>query len=147
MDVLITDITEMSPGNYCVAGWCAASGAMVRPLPQGANWTAQLITQHGITLGATIRFNRMPQQPNSAYPHRTEDTNVSPTTTLVRPGPINWFNAGAPPLSVTLADVFEDNVISNSTWDGYEQGVHVMQGTQTFSLGAVAIDRNNFLVT
>lgn len=143
MDVLITDITEMHRGNYCVAGWCAASEAMVRPLLQGSNWTAPLIAQHGVEPGATVRFNPINLQANSAYPHRTEDTNVSSATTLIHLGPINWFDDDAPPLAATLADVFENNVMSNSTWKEHKQGVHVLQGTQTVSLGAVAVNRKS----
>ena len=34
MEILITDVTEMSGNNYCVAGWDAANKRMVRPLPK-----------------------------------------------------------------------------------------------------------------
>jgi hypothetical protein len=36
--ILITDVTEMK-GNYCVAGWDASDGRMIRPLAGGYNWT------------------------------------------------------------------------------------------------------------
>lgn len=32
MDILVTDVTEMNGGHYCVAGWCAATKRMVRPM-------------------------------------------------------------------------------------------------------------------
>jgi len=35
MQILITDVTEMHQGNYCVAGWNLNAGTMVRPLPNG----------------------------------------------------------------------------------------------------------------
>jgi hypothetical protein len=34
MQIVITDVTEMHQGNYCVAGWCPKSEKMVRPLPK-----------------------------------------------------------------------------------------------------------------
>jgi hypothetical protein len=42
MDIFITDVTEMHAGNYCVAGWDAAGGQMIGPLPGGFNWTEQI---------------------------------------------------------------------------------------------------------
>jgi hypothetical protein len=48
MDILITDVTEMHASNYCVAGWDADGGRMIRPLPGGSNWTGHLLAAHGI---------------------------------------------------------------------------------------------------
>jgi hypothetical protein len=75
MEVLITDVTEMGAGNYCVAGWDIGAKRMVRPLPHGRNWTGALLGQHGIVVGKLIRIE--PQGiPNGIYPHRTEDTPI-----------------------------------------------------------------------
>ena len=52
MDILITDVTEMHASNYCVAGWDADGGRMIRPLPGGSNWTGHLLAAHGIQPGA-----------------------------------------------------------------------------------------------
>lgn len=46
MRLVITDVTEMHGGNYCVAGWNAQTDRMVRPLPNGANWTASIRLVH-----------------------------------------------------------------------------------------------------
>jgi hypothetical protein len=36
MELLITDVTEMGGGNYCVAGWDIVANRMVRPLDDGS---------------------------------------------------------------------------------------------------------------
>ena len=56
MRLLITDVTEMSGGNFCVAGWSAQSSSMLRPLPNGSNWTLNGLAVHGISPGATVDF-------------------------------------------------------------------------------------------
>jgi hypothetical protein len=38
MKLLITEVTEMHGDHFCVAGWRADIGEMVRPLPNGGNW-------------------------------------------------------------------------------------------------------------
>jgi len=43
MDILITDVTEMRAGNYCVAGWDASDSRMIRPLFGCYNWTEHLL--------------------------------------------------------------------------------------------------------
>jgi hypothetical protein len=48
MEILITDVTEMSGTNYCVAGWDATNKCMVRPLPGGTHWPQTLIAKHEI---------------------------------------------------------------------------------------------------
>lgn len=55
MRLLITDVTEMHAGNYCVAGWCADENRMVRPLPNGANWARSWLRLSGIAPGATVQ--------------------------------------------------------------------------------------------
>ncbi|MGB6175694.1 MAG: hypothetical protein WBF43_05010 [Methylocella sp.] len=143
MRLLITEVTEMHGGNYCVAGWHAETRTMVRPLPNGANWTAALLAQHGVVPGAALSLRSNGMQPNSAYPHRTEDTPIDPASIkLVSPGPGTWFGANAPPTSATLADAFEGNVRHNTAWDGVLQGIHAPTGVQSRSLWAVAIQRD-----
>jgi hypothetical protein len=96
MDILITDVTEMHAGNYCVAGWDAAGARMIRPLPGGSNWTGHLLAAHGVQPGATIRVVTAAGQLKSVYPHRMEDTQVDPAKIgLVRAGPSAWFGVNA----------------------------------------------------
>ena len=70
MRLIITDVTEMHGGNYCVAGWKAQGQRMVRPLPNGANSTAGLLQQHGIAPGASI----------DVFPHRTTASKCVPAS-------------------------------------------------------------------
>jgi hypothetical protein len=87
MDILITDVTEI-----CVAGWDATDGRMIRPLPGRSYWTGHLLAAHGVQHGATIRVAITGGQPNSVYPHRTEDTPIDAAKIgLVRAGPAPWL--------------------------------------------------------
>jgi hypothetical protein len=144
VDLTIIEVTEMGSGVYCVAGWSATDARMVRPLPNGANWTMELLTQIGVVPGAIIRVEGSGKQSNSAYPHRTEDFPVDrPNIGLLSHGPGVWFGRQAPPLSETLAGAFEGNVRRNSVWNGCLQGVHVLAGAKTRSLWAVKCNRRD----
>lgn len=144
MRLLITDVTEMHGGNYCVAGWDAQAQRMVRPLPNGANWTAGLLQQHGVAPGASIEVVPTGQQHPSTFPHRTEDT---PITTagiqFVHPGPIAWLAPGAPPTHATVDQSFGGRLAHSRVWKGARQGVHVPENTQISSLSAVRLPVGN----
>ncbi|RWP48987.1 hypothetical protein [Mesorhizobium sp.] len=140
MRLIITDLTEMHGGNYCVAGWDAQAQIMVRPLPNGSNWTAGLLQQHGINPGATVDVNPTGQQHPSVFPHRTEDTVInSAGIQTVNVGPINWFAAGAPPTHATVGNAFEGHLEHTRIWNGARQGVHLQETTQIGSLKAVRV--------
>lgn len=148
MRLLITDVTEMHAGNYCVAGWCAGEKRMVRPLPNGANWTANLLAAHGIAPGATVSFQSHVTPHASAYPHRTEDTPIDPQTIQpINASPASWFGPNAPPAAVTLEEAFESQVAHNSEWNNCRQGVHVPAGAKVRSLWAIRVKRDRLLFT
>ncbi|WP_141245177.1 hypothetical protein [Mesorhizobium sp. WSM3860] len=143
MRLIITDVTEMSTGNYCVAGWRAHTQQMVRPLPGGANWTLARLQQHGVVPGATIQFLPTGQVHPGARPHSTEDTPVDANAIqLVDAGPINWIGGDSPAIFGTVAAAFDNHVANNNQWNGVFQGVYVPAGAETRSLGAIQIDRN-----
>ena len=139
MDVLITDVTEMHNANYCVGGWDAARNRMIRPLPNGGNWTAALLAQHGIAPGVTIRV--MPDGvPTGAFPHRTEDTPIDASVTAVMGGAFSkWLGAEAPPVSSSLGAGFDGHLRWNSEWSQTRQGVYVPAGTECRSLIAIRV--------
>jgi len=142
MRLIITDVTEMHDRNFCVAGWSAKTGRMVRPLPNGANWTQRLLQQHGVTPGATISFRALTTPHQGAYPHSTEDTIVDATQiALVNPGPCSWFGSNGPTVSASVAAGFGGAVEHNSVWNGTYQGVYVPVGTQVCSLSAIIVPR------
>lgn len=143
MRLIITDVTEMHGGNFCVAGWDAQAQRMVRPLPNGANWTAGLLQQHGVVPGASIDVVPTGMQHSSTFPHRTEDTPINRAAVQhVNAGPINWFAAGAPLTNGTLSEAFAGHIAHNSIWNDVGQGVYVPVGTQVGSLAAVRLPRN-----
>jgi len=142
MKLIITDVTEMHGGNYCVAGWDAQAQRMVRPLPGGANWTAGLLQQHGVVPGASLDVTPAGQH-QSTFPHHTEDTPVNQATIRhVNPGPINWFAAGAPVTQGTVSAAFVGHIAHNSIWNNVRQGVYVPVGTHVGSLAAVRLSRD-----
>ncbi len=144
MQISITDVTEMHQGNYCVAGWNPKTGNMVRPLPNGSNWTGAQLTKYNIQPGATIQVTASSAAAGGLYPHRTEDTPIDlGSVQLVSAGPTAWFGAGAPPLAKTLATAFQNNVQTTGVWDGAKKGAYVQEGTQVGSLAAVSISRPN----
>jgi hypothetical protein len=144
MKLLITEVTEMHGGNFCVAGWRATKERMVRPLPAGANWTQGLLAQHGVAPGATLDVKSSGVAANGAFPHLTEDTPIDPANiALVAPGPASWSGAAAPPSAHSVDDAFQGFVQFNSEWHGVRQGVHVAADAQTRSLWAVRVPRAN----
>lgn len=143
MRLLITDVTEMSGDNYCVAGWNAAASRMIRPLPNGSNWSSVLLGQHGIIPGTTIEA--LPRgAANGIFPHRTEDTAVDPAS--IQPvGRVfsDWLGSSAPQVATDLNTGFDGHLQWNSVWNGVRQGVHTLPRVQCSSLVAVRVPRAN----
>lgn len=143
MNVLITDVTEMGSGVYCVAGWDVAANRMVRPLPGGSNWPTALLVQHGIVSGTTIQV--APKGiANGIFPHRTEDTAVDLSSIQPTNGVFSdWLGASAPQVAADLNVGFGGNLKWNSVWNGVRQGVHTLPRVQCSSLVAVRIPKAN----
>lgn len=144
MRLIVTDLTEMHGGNYCTAGWDTDAHRMIRPLPNGANWTAVLLQQNGISPGITVDVNPTGQQQQSAFPHRTEDTvTTSNGIQVVNAVSINWLAADAPPTHQTVQGAFGGSLHHSRIWNGARQGVHIEEGTQIDSLSAVSLPVNH----
>jgi hypothetical protein len=144
MHLLISEVTEMHGGNYCVAGWRAQTQSMIRPLPDGSNWTQALLNAFGVVPGATISVIATGQQHQSSFPHRTEDTIVGAGQIAnIQPGPINWFGPAAPAVAPNVSTAFGGLVQHNSVWNGVLRGVHVPINANGPSLGGVSIPRAN----
>jgi hypothetical protein len=140
MRIVITDVTEMHQGNYCVAGWRPSTGRMVRPLPNGGNWTEQLLARNQVAPGAMIEFRATGARPTGLYPHLTEDNPIDPNT--IRPLSQRlqqWFGTGAPPTAATLADAFRGYVQTTGEWNAAKKGAFVQEGTRIGSLAAVKV--------
>jgi hypothetical protein len=141
MDILITDVTEMGQGTYCVAGWDPVAKRMVRPLPNGSNWTAALVIQHGVVAGRTIRAEPR-GKPNGIYPHRTEDTPIDPDSIAASKDVFSgWLEDSAPEVAASLSSGFGGHLQWNKQWNGVKQGVHVLPGVQCDSLVGVRVPK------
>jgi hypothetical protein len=138
MDILITDVTEMSGTTYCVAGWDVAKKRMVRPLPDGGHWPEALITKYKIQPGVLLGV-RPHGQPTGALPHLTEDTPVDSTSIKAVQSTPDWVGPDAPKVSANLEEAFGGNLHWNSTFRDVHQGVYVETGTKCDSLAAVNI--------
>lgn len=142
MRLLITEVTEMSHGNYCVAGWDQKNGRMMRPLPDGNNWTSQQLTEFALTPGAFLDVALSQVSHSSSYPHRTEDTPIAQIT-RVDSNPFDWRSSVCPPISADVQSAFDGKVSHNSEWNGIYQGVYVLVGTQVNSLVALSLPRTS----
>jgi hypothetical protein len=142
MEVLITDVTEMGGGVYCVAGWDTAAKRMLRPLPNGSNWAAAMLGQHGIVVGQLIRVEPLGIS-NAAFPHRTEDTPINPTSINVSNKVFSdWLGASAPQVATDLNTGFGGHLRWNGEWNGVRQGVHTLPRVQCSSLAAVRVAKS-----
>jgi len=140
MRLIITEVTEMHSENYCVAGWDPQAQRMVRPLPNGENWTSRLLQQNSIQPGVTLNVRPATEQHQSSFPHRTEDTRINVAgIQLVHPGPVVWLAADAPPTHATARQAFEGHLAHSRMWDGAQQGVYVPENTRIGSLSAVRL--------
>src|SRR5690242_2498216 len=75
--VLVTEVTRMNQA-VCVAAYDLHSGRIVRPLPRvGANWPDAEYTSGRITVGTVLGVAPMYPQPQSTYPHATEDCRLA----------------------------------------------------------------------
>ncbi|MDC7683788.1 hypothetical protein PQU92_10905 [Asticcacaulis sp. BYS171W] len=138
MQVLLTDITEMKLGHFCVAGWDIYSKRMVRPLPGQLHWSPYLLKRHGFHPGHTYYF--APEGPALAtdFPHKSEDTPVHAfKIKRLSAQPIDW-SVNAPPAASTLAQAFAHHSKISSVWHG-EAHAFVPHDHQAPSLSGLAI--------
>lgn len=143
MDILVTDVTEMSEGMYCVAGWCAAARRMIRPLPEGNNWRSSLVNGYKVVPGVTVRVVAADGPAIGLPPHAKEDQRVSVAGIKVVDRDLrSWFGAEAPPSARTLADAFEGHLAHNREWRRRTHGAHVKVGAETRSLWAIEVRRD-----
>lgn len=71
--VLVTEVTRMRRGYYCVAGWDIQNRRMVRPLQaSGENWQLAGGSRFPFNVGSLLDCSPV-QQRRAEYPHATED--------------------------------------------------------------------------
>lgn len=144
LHLLITEVTDIHRGIYCVAGWDPAGARMVRPLPDGVYWPRVLLEAAGVAPGATIAVTPNRIRLHGDYPHRTDDLPIAlaPIDRLA-PTPVHWFGPGAPPSAATLAEAFGGNLRHTGTWRGHRRGVHVPTGTRICSLHGLRVSSHH----
>jgi hypothetical protein len=143
MDILITDVTEMGQDNYCVAGWDVGAKRMVRPLPNGGNWTAPLVTHHGIVAGKLISVEPRGKASGN-YPHLTEDTRIDVASIKPSEGVFSdWLGESGPQVALTMSAGFGGHLQWNKEWNGVKEGVYALPGVQCSSLIAVRVPMAN----
>jgi hypothetical protein len=143
MDILITDVTEMGQGTYCVAGWDTRAKRMVRPKPNGNNWAASLVEQHRVVPGRLISVEPR-GKPNGIYPHLTEDTPINPDSIKASEDvSSDWLGESAPQVATSLSTGFDSRLQWNKVWNGVKQGVYALPGAQCNSLVAVRVLRTS----
>lgn len=132
MPVLISEVTRMSRGNYCVAGWDIHGQRMVRPLQvTGANWT---LTQIPSIFSVGRLVNCIPSEIRaSIYPHAMEDLRLSvlPEVLCVFDEP-NTYSLLLPTCFRSVSQIFNSPLI---------EGKYIIEGTQCRSLGGLRIPR------
>jgi hypothetical protein len=143
MELLITDVTEMVDQTYCIAGWDITANRMVRPLPNGSNWSSTLLGQHGIVTGRRIRV--VPKGvSNGIFPHRTEDSPIDPASIKAPNGVFSdWLGDSAPDVAADLEAGFAGLLKWNKVWNGVRQGVHTLPRAQCNSLVSVRTPKAN----
>ncbi len=138
--LLITEVTEIHRGTYCVAGWDPVGARMVRPLPDGVYWPRALLENTGTVPGATIAVTPNRIRLRGDYPHRTEDMAIALAPIERLPAaPVRWFGTNAPPCAATLSEAFGGNHHHTGLWRGHRRGVHVPAGTRIGSLHGLRI--------
>jgi hypothetical protein len=142
MEILVTDVTEMSGNNYCVAGWDATNKGMIRPLPGGGHWPQALIAKYGIQPGTVLEAKPMGAA-TGAFPHLTEDTPIDPASISTSQSSPNWVGTGAPDVSASISVAFSDSLLWNKVFRGVHQGVYVPKGTRCSSLAGVNVGKGN----
>jgi hypothetical protein len=102
LHLLITEVTDIHRGMYCVAGWDPAGARMVRPLPDGVYWPRAMLETTGTAPGVTIAVTPNRIRLHSDYPHRTEDLPIAlAPIDLLPSAPAFWFGAARRPVPQT----------------------------------------------
>jgi hypothetical protein len=144
MELLVTEITVMNGGSFCVAGWNRALRRMVRPLPDGSNWNQNLLDTHNLQAGSLISVVETGQPHNGSLPHSTEDTRIY-TNQIENLGVLEdcWFGPNAPLLMHTLQQAFGNELAIR---DGRFQNAvkcYVADRTRTNSLAGIQLPANS----
>ena len=130
--VLVTEVTRMTRGYYCVAGWDMHQRRMVRPLQAtGENWRLES-DRSVFRVGHVIDCSPNGQQ-RVGYPHATEDLPLSRTPVLLD----TWGESEThayllPTTERSIRAVFGQALVDDK---------YLVDGTRCRSLGGVRLAR------
>lgn len=142
--VLITDLTEMSTGNYCVAGWDWENQRMVRLLTRlGGDWTNLHVGQNGLWHRRLVRFQTVAMPANRAFPHASEDTFIDERSMQILPRPNDWRATFLQSESPGIDAVF-GGALSQVMRGQVRKSPYVLPNAQCASLGAVRANAEDF---
>ena len=146
LPVLISEVTRMSMGNYCVAGWDIHARRMVRPLQSsGANWKLMAFPLQSSDANGDAAADRtifsvghlvncLPTgRKNSVYPHATEDLLLSGAPSFLE----RFDESGT--YALLLPATFQS--IQQLFGRALVDGKYVQNGTNCNSLGGVRAAR------
>jgi hypothetical protein len=135
--IIITDVTEMHGGRFCVAGWDVTNQVMIRPLPgRAANWSALDVASERLWPGNSFSFDEAGGQPDGDHPHATEDMRIVTNDMRIGRRRENWVEAVVGATERTIADVFDGNM-TWKTYNGRRYHAVVARGTKCRSLGGL----------
>jgi hypothetical protein len=142
--VIITDLTEMSTGNYCVAGWDWERQRMVRLLTRlGSNWTSHYVGQTGLWHRRLVRYEPVAMPADGVFPHASEDTRIDEKTMQMLPRPNHWRTTILQSESPNIDAIFDQGL--NAGIPGQtRKSPYVPPNTHCASLGAVRANAADF---
>jgi hypothetical protein len=130
--IIVTDVTYMDGGSFCVAGWCEPENRMVRPLrPRGEHWPVEAIHPDGLWPGNVVEIVPSSVRTTRGKPHSYEDVIIQGTPRLV--GRVEHTALGSrlePSESPSVDGLFQQQ-LRDHRW--------VQAGAECPSLGAVRI--------
>lgn len=133
LPVLVSEVTRMNSGDYCIAGWDIHSHKMVRPLQaSGSNW--KLGTNRSVFAVGNL-INCVPSgKRNSVYPHATEDLILStPPTLLQQFDELTTYSLLIENSFNSIREIFGCQPAENK---------YIPDGTKCSSLGGLRVERN-----
>ena len=132
--VVITEVTRMHHGHFCVAGWDIHAGQMVRPLqPSGAHWELRN-GQLPFRVGEVIHCHPAHREHGSP-PHSHEDFLL-----LKIPGALKQFNEKE---TFDLLQRTVDTSVRKMFGQHLIDDKYIPDGAECRSLGAVCVQRRN----
>ena len=139
MRVVVTEVTNMSGTMHCVAACDVSTGAMIRPKPDGRNWTNEQIRHLGVKPNIILNLGANTRRQNESYlPHRNEDVAL-PYVEIQAEGEMELEN----PTFQSVRDCFGNNVQLGNGYQGYYKA-YVNDGVDCPSLNGVLVLSQTF---